>query len=86
MTRILIVFFSTFIVVKSRLNKQTVPLTIRLLETSGRRAGKKASARALTTAGYLVKAKDGWVVKEDAAGNITRISEIEKVNIPVRFD
>lgn len=64
----------------------TISLSTRVLERSAKRAGKRASANAFRIAGYVVKAKEGWIVKEDLDGNITRISKIEKITLPIRFD
>ena len=69
-----------------RRKMNSIPFTTRLLERSAKRAGKRASINAMNIAGYVIKAEDGWIVREDINGTITRISEIEKVTVPIRFD
>lgn len=47
---------------------------------------QKASAAARESMGYVVKAEDGWVVREDANGNKTRIAKIEPAHQSLTLD
>jgi hypothetical protein len=66
--------------------QKTVPLTKRTLEQLAVKAGKKASAAAMNTAGYVIKAMDGWIVRQDRSGAVTRISEIKKSSSALKLD
>lgn len=55
-------------------------LTKRILISAARRGFKKASEEAMALMGYIVIAKDGWVVKKYADGRIERLNRIEQLN------
>ncbi len=55
-------------------------LTKRMLVSAAARGFKKASAEAMQLMGYIVIAKDGWVVKKYADGKIEKLSPIEQVS------
>lgn len=61
--------------------EKKVYLTKRLLVRLARKAGKAAAKEAMEVMGYVVCAKDGWVIKQFADGSIERIHEIEQVDI-----
>jgi hypothetical protein len=68
------------------LKTQTVPLTKRFLERSASKAGRKAAQSAMETAGFVIKVEDGWLVREDFTGNVSRIRPIEVDNGGLRLD
>ena len=51
-------------------------LTKRTVVTKAKTAGKKASADAMRTMGFVVTVQKGWVVKKFADGHTERISSI----------
>lgn len=53
--------------------KKTGFVTKRMLVQASKNAVRKASKRAMHVAGYVVKVKDGWVVRENKDGSIKRI-------------
>lgn len=71
---------------KSENQQKTIPLTKRTLEQLAVKAGKKAFEAAMNTAGYVIQAMDGWIVKQDRSGAVTRISEIKKPTSALRLD
>ena len=56
-------------------------LTKRILISAARQGFKKAAEEAMELMGYIVIAKDGWVVKKYTDGTIEKIAPIEQVNI-----
>ena len=44
------------------------------------RAIQEASEKAMETIGYIIVARDGWIVKEYQDGTIERIEELETVD------
>ncbi len=54
-------------------------LTKRILLSSAARAIREAAKEAMKTMGYVVIAKDGWVVKKYADGRIEQLSKLEVV-------
>jgi hypothetical protein len=48
-------------------------VTKRVIVSSSKLAVQKAVAKAIKTAGYLIKAQDGWVVREEPNGELHRI-------------
>ena len=57
---------------------KTAYLTKRILVSVAKKAIKEASERAMDIMGYVVKAEDGWVIREDRDGTKTKIAKIEK--------
>lgn len=51
-------------------------LTKRTVVAKAKTAGKKASAAAMRTMGFVITVQKGWVVKKHADGRIERISTI----------
>lgn len=69
--------------VKERKNKQeNAYLSKRVLVRAASPAFRKASREAMEIKGYVIKAENGWVVREDKDGKITRISQLEPVKRP----
>lgn len=52
-------------------------LTKRLLVSAARRGIREAAEETMKIMGYIVIAKDGWVVKKYADGSIEKLSPIE---------
>ena len=62
-------------------------LTKRILVSSARRAGLKASKEAMQIMGYIVVAQDGWIIKKFADGRIEKLEAIEPAeNVEIAFD
>ena len=53
-------------------------VTKRVFKVAVGAAVRKASNKAMHSMGYVVKAENGWVIREDSAGNKSRISRIYK--------
>lgn len=58
---------------------KTAYLTTRILLREAKKAVKAASEDAMERMGYIVKAEDGWVVKEYKDGTIERIKQINHI-------
>jgi hypothetical protein len=61
----------------SQLSSQKAYLTKRDIVRVSKAAITKASNQAMKTAGYVIKAENGWVVRENEDGSIDRIKEIK---------
>ncbi|RAI91481.1 hypothetical protein [Algoriphagus yeomjeoni] len=61
----------------SKLRTQKAYLTKRDIVRVSKAAITKASDQAMKTAGYVIKAENGWVVRENQDGSIQRIKEIK---------
>ncbi len=57
--------------------KNSAYLTKRVLVNKSEKAIQKASEKAMETVGYIVVARDGWVVKEYQDGTVERIEVLE---------
>jgi len=57
-------------------------MTKRLVVRVASSAVKNASRRAMEVAGYVIKAENGWIVRENIDGSKSRISKITKINHP----
>ena len=53
----------------------------RLVARGSKRAFKKAAGKAMEENGYVVVAKDGWVVKEFSDGRIERLHKLDIVDL-----
>jgi hypothetical protein len=53
----------------------------RLVARGSKRAFKKAADKAMEENGYVVVAKDGWVVKEFSDGRIERLHKLDVVDL-----
>ena len=67
-------------VAKKASGEQKAYLTKRILVSAAKRGFKQAAKEAMQLMGYVVIAKDGWVVKKYADGTIEKISPIEQIN------
>lgn len=65
-------------------NKESI--TKRVILRAARKGVKKASVRAMKTAGYLLKVEGDWVVKVDAKGNQTRVKRINNTSADFVLD
>jgi len=74
---------------KTKLNKPKKPktayLTKRILVSVARAAIRKASDSAMDIMGYVVKAENGWVIREDKDGTKTRLEKISKGKKPSKI-
>jgi|GEM_PF-2970950 len=74
---------------KKKLKKITthpkVYLTKRLVIRQATAAVKRAANRAMQTAGYVIKVKDGYIVRENADGTYKQIKKIATVNRPAHI-
>ena len=61
----------------SKVKTQPAYLTKRDVVRVATAAIKRASTQAMKTAGYVIKAENGWVVRENQNGSIQRIKEIK---------
>jgi hypothetical protein len=68
---------------ESKKKKGTVYLTRRVLVRAASPAFREAAKEAMRIKGYVIKAENGWVVREDSNGTITRLSPIEPVTRPL---
>ncbi len=77
-----------YIMAKQKTNGNPhVYLTKRILVSSARRAGLKASKEAMQLMGYIVVAENGWVIKKYADGSVEQLEPIEPAeNVEVAFD
>jgi len=73
---------------KKKRKEQKPYLTKRILISAANRGFRQAAKEAMELMGYVVIAKDGWVVKKFADGRIEKISplELENVNYELRLD
>ncbi|MFI5451361.1 hypothetical protein ACHMWN_04315 [Pedobacter sp. UC225_61] len=67
--------------VKKHISRQTTSdgfsyLTKRTLVAKAKSAGKFAAKSAMTTMGYVVTVKDGWLVKQYSDGNIEKVQDL----------
>jgi len=62
---------------KIKAEKSTAYLTKRDLIRVASAAIKKASIESMKIAGYVVKAEDGWIVRENADGSIIRLEKLK---------
>jgi hypothetical protein len=58
---------------------ETAYLTKRVIVRATRKTFIKASEKAMKTLGYVVKAENGWVVRENIDGTKEKLHKIEKV-------
>lgn len=65
--------------------RKTTYLTKQTLVKSATSAGLKASKRAMATAGYVIKAKDGWVVKEFTDGRVRKLKKLKQTKTPAKI-
>jgi hypothetical protein len=61
-------------------------VTKRVFKVAVGAAVRKASREAMNSMGYVVKAEDGWVVREDSDGNKRRIAKINKTRGAIALD
>ena len=64
----------------------TVYLTTRMVESRAKQAFSAASKQAMIDHGYIVVAKDGFIVKQFSDGTIEIIEEIVKSKIKLVLD
>ncbi|MBT3383913.1 MAG: hypothetical protein HN778_21085 [Prolixibacteraceae bacterium] len=64
----------------SNAKKNTAYLTKRTLVRKSKKAIQEASEKAMETIGYIIVARDGWIVKEYQDGTIEQIEELETAN------
>jgi hypothetical protein len=65
--------------------KQTAYLSKRILQQASRKAFQSASVRAMKTMGYLIKAENGWLIRENADGSVEKISKLASVKRPSKI-
>jgi len=51
-------------------------VTKRVLKTAVAKAVRKASSNAMSSMGYVIKAENGWVIREDSSGTKRKIKKI----------
>lgn len=61
--------------------KKKAYISKRLVARVSRRIFKSAADKALIDNGYVIIAKDGWIVKEYANGDIEKLKEIDSSSI-----
>ena len=69
-----------------KVREQKPYLTKRILISAARRGFKKAAEEAMAIMGYVVIAKDGWVVKKYADGTIEKMTPLENEDYPLILD
>lgn len=55
---------------------KTEYLRTRDLERLSKKAFQEAARNAMEVAGYVIKSLDGWLVREDADGTVTRLKKL----------
>jgi hypothetical protein len=55
-------------------------LTKRVLKSAISAATRKASSEAMHSMGYVIKAENGWIIREDADGKKIQISKINQAH------
>lgn len=61
----------------SKIKRQTAYLTKRDIARVAKAAVVKASNQAMKTVGYVIKAENGWIVRENQDGSVDRIKEMK---------
>lgn len=61
----------------SNTKRNTAYLTKRTLVRNSEKAIQKASEEAMETVGYVIVARDGWIVKEHKDGSIEQIEKLK---------
>ena len=51
-------------------------LTKRLVVSKAQAAGKTAAAKAMSTMGYVITVRNGWVIRENQNGTIQKLTPI----------
>lgn len=62
----------------------TIYITKRIIINSSRSAVRSAANRAMKTAGYVIKAKNGWIIRENQDGTTEKIRRYRKTTHPVK--
>ena len=65
--------------------QETAYVTKRVLVRAASPAFRKASSEAMAIKCYVIKAENGWVIREDKDGTKTKISQIEPVKRPAKI-
>lgn len=60
-------------------------LTKRMFVSSGARAIREAASRAIEIQGFLILAKDGWIVKKHEDGHIEKLIQLEEIQRPTEI-
>lgn len=68
--------------IKKTRAKKSNYVTKRIMKSAMGSAIKKASAETKQSMGYIIKAENGWVIREELNGSKQRISKIEKAHQP----
>ncbi len=63
-----------------KVKKNNAYLTKRALINKSEKAIQKASEKAMKTVGYIIVARDGWIVKENQDGSVERVKKLETAN------
>lgn len=63
----------------NRKSTETTYLTKRIIQRATRKTFINASEKAMKTLGYVIKAENGWVVRENIDGTKEKLHKIEKV-------
>jgi hypothetical protein len=71
---------------KTAAKKRANYVTKRVLKSAIDKAFRKASASTRKSIGYVIKAENGWVIREELDGRKTRLSKINKSNHPLALD
>ena len=62
---------------KIKAEKSTAYLTKRDLVRVASAAIKKASIESMKIAGYVIKAEDGWIVRENSDGSVVHLEKLK---------
>lgn len=67
-------------------SKEKQYITTRFIKSAAQRAFSEASTQAMEDHGYIIVAKDGYVVKQYKSGKIEKIEKIVQSNISLTLD
>lgn len=71
---------------KTAAKKKANYVTKRVMKSAIGKAIRKASASTKHSMGYVIKAENGWVIREELDGTKTKLSKIDKSNQPLALD
>ncbi len=71
---------------KTATKKKANYVTKRVMKSAIGKAIRIASVSTKDSMGYVIKAENGWVIREELDGTKTKLSRIDKSNQPIALD
>jgi len=71
---------------KTAAKKKANYVTKRVMKSAIGKAFRTASVSTKDSMGYIIKAENGWVIREELTGEKTKLSKIDKSNQPLALD